>query len=144
MPAVGDVLADAADGIPHRREDGELVGWIHESGDDWIAVDVLGRIASDPVDWISAEEVLEELGLRFLMDAWTLEGEGPDPVRVKIVEVSPTEGARPGRIVVKIDDYGDIQRPPSQRYTVEWPLPARLRPPRPGDPDGFTLNQLAR
>ncbi|GAA5146319.1 hypothetical protein GCM10025768_04770 [Microbacterium pseudoresistens] len=141
---IGAVVAAAAEGIPHRREDGELVGWIHESGDDWVAVDVLGRVASAPVDWIAAEEALEQIGLRFLMDAWMLDGEGPDPLRVKIVEVSPSGEGRDGRIVVKIDDYGDIQRPPSQRFTLGWPLPERLRPPRDGDPDGHTLNLPAR
>ena len=30
------------DWTPHRRDDGELLGWIHPDGDDWVAVDVLG------------------------------------------------------------------------------------------------------
>ena len=37
------------DWTPHRREDGELLGWIRQEGADWVAVDVLGRAASAPV-----------------------------------------------------------------------------------------------
>ena len=58
--------------------------------------------------------------------------------RVQIVEVVP-EGD--GRITVKVDDFGDMQRPPTQRYALEWPIPSRLRPLRAGDPDGRTITR---
>jgi hypothetical protein len=126
--------------FPHRRDDGELVGWIHESGEDWIAIDVLGRSASDPTDWLSAEEALERVGLAFLADPWMLDCEGERPVRVRIVEVTPGDGAEDsGRIVVKIDDFGDVTGGLGTRFTLPWPIPSRLRPPRDGDPDGFTI-----
>jgi len=54
------------------------------------------------------------------------------------VEVVP-EGD--GRITVKVDDFGDMQRPPTQRYALEWPIPSRLRPLRAGDPDGRTITR---
>ncbi|MDR2998537.1 MAG: hypothetical protein LBU78_10515 [Microbacterium sp.] len=127
------------DWIPHRREDGELIGWIRAEGDDWVAIDVLGRTAGEGLDWLAAEEALEQVGLRWLADAWMLEGEGPAPLRVKFVEVTPSDGAEAGRIVVKVDDFGDMQRPPTERFTLSWPLPDRLRPMRPGDPDGRTI-----
>ena len=128
-----------ADWTPYRRDDGELIGWIHPAGDDWIAVDLLGRVASGPVDWLDAEAALEEVGLAWLADVWMLEGETPEPLRVRFVEVTPSKGEETGRVVVKVDDFGDMQRPPTERFTLRWPAPARLRPARPGDPDGRTL-----
>ncbi|MFT4215145.1 MAG: hypothetical protein QM622_10275 [Microbacterium sp.] len=59
-----------------------------------------------------------------------LEGEGAEPVRVRFVEVSPES------IVVKAEDYGDVTGG-ARRLVLPWPLPARLRPPRPDDPDGL-------
>ncbi|WP_415124873.1 hypothetical protein [Microbacterium sp.] len=61
-----------------------------------------------------------------------LERDGAAPLRVRMVEVTPE------RIVVKVDDYGDVGHG-TARFTLPWPLPVRLRPPRPGDPDGFTF-----
>lgn len=132
-----------ADWTPHRREDGELLGWIRPEGADWLAVDVLGREVTGPIDWLDAEAALEEHGIAWLADPWILESEAPSAegdelLRVRIVEVVPEGG---GRITVKVDDFGDMQRPPTQRYTLEWPLPPRLRPLRPGDPDGRTLTR---
>jgi hypothetical protein len=127
------------DWTPHRRDDGELLGWIRPDGEDWVAIDVLGRAASGPVDWLDAEAALEEVGLAWLADIWMLEGEAPEPLRVRFVEVTPSEGAVTGRVVVKVDDFGDMQRPPAERVTLPWPAPARLREARPGDPDGRTL-----
>ena len=127
------------DWTPHRRDDGELLGWIRPEGEDWVAIDVLGRTASAPVDWLDAEAALDRVGLAWLAETWMLEGEAPEPLRVRFVEVTPSEGAPAGRVVVKVDDFGDMQRPPAERFTLPWPAPARLRPVRPGDPDGRTL-----
>ncbi len=122
-------------GTPHRRDDGELLGWIQPSGEDWVAVDVLGRPASDAVDWLDAEAALDARGLAWLAEPWMLDGEGERPLRVRIVEVTPTDADRPGRIVVKIDDFGDMSRPAAAPFVLPWPIPPRLRPPRPSDPD---------
>lgn len=127
------------DWTPHRRDDGELLGWIRPEGDLWVGVDVLGRSASAPGDWLEAEAALEEHGIAWLADAWMLEGEAEHPLRVRILEVTPDEGERPGRIVVKIDDFGDVTRPPTTPYALPWPIPARLRPPAPTDPDPRVL-----
>jgi hypothetical protein len=123
------------DWTPHRREDGELLGWIHPAGDDWTAVDVLGRAVSEGIDWLDAEAALESHGLAWLADPWMLEGETDRPLRVRIVEVTPTDAGRAGRIVVKVDDFGDMSRPASEPYVLPWPLPARLRLPHAEDPD---------
>ncbi len=127
------------DWTPHRRDDGELLGWIHPAGDDWVAVDVLGRTLSDAVDWLVAEEALEAHGLGWIADPWMLEGEASTALRVNFVEVTPSSDDAEGRIVVKMEDFGDMQAPPAERFVVPWPAPARLRPMRDGDPDGRTL-----
>lgn len=120
---------------PHRRDDGELLGWIHPEGDDWVAVDVLGRVLSEPTGWLDAEVALETTGIAWLADPWVLEGEDGGPLRVRIVEVTPDDDGRPGRIVVKVDDFGDMTRPPATPVVLAWPIPDRLRPPRTTDPD---------
>lgn len=139
------VLANIAhmphsDWTPHRRDDGELLGWIRpadeQSTDDhWVAVDVLGRTASEPTDWLDAEAALEGRGLAWLADVWMLDGQEARPLRVRIVEVTPDKDRVAGRIVVKEDDFGDVTRPPTERYELAWPIPATLRPPLPTDPD---------
>ncbi|MFF2631576.1 hypothetical protein ACFVR6_01695 [Microbacterium sp. NPDC058021] len=121
------------DWTAHRRDDGELIGWIRPEGDDWLAVDLLGRDVSGPLDWLDAEAALEGHGIAWLADVWMLEGEAPGAIRVRMVEVTPE------RVVVKVDDYGDVSRH-SRQVALPWPAPARLRPPRPGDPDGFTFS----
>lgn len=123
------------DWTPHRREDGELLGWIHPVGDEWVAVDLLGRSVSGAGEWLDAEAALESHGLAWLADPWMLDREAERPLRVRMVEVTPTDGGRTGRIVVKPDDFGDMSRPASEPIVVPWPLPACLRPPRDGDPD---------
>lgn len=127
------------DWTPHRRDDGELLGWIHPAGEHWVAVDVLGRPVSEPIEWLEAEEALERHGLAWLADPWMLEGEAERPLRVRMLEVTPTREGAPGRIIVKLDDYGDVTGPLTQQFILAWPLPEQLREPRPGDPDGFTL-----
>jgi hypothetical protein len=126
------------DWTAHRRDDGELLGWIRPEGEEWVAVDVLGRPVSDAVDWLIAEEALESHGLAWLAEPWMLEQDGR-PTRVRIVEVTPDHDGIRGRIVVKVDDYGDVSRPASDPIVLPWPLPAVLRPPQPGDPDAFAF-----
>jgi hypothetical protein len=124
-----------ADWTPHRRDDGELVGWIrpaHESSATWIAIDVLGREASDAVDWLEAEAALEARGLAWLGDVWMLERPDAAPLRVRLVEVTPD------RVVVQTDDFGAIDVP-VDRFELGWPAPESLRPWREGDADGREL-----
>ena len=134
-----------SDWTPHRRDDGELLGWIHPEGEDWVAVDVLGRPASVPTEWLDAEAALEEHGIAWLADPWMLEGEALSdgeadrPLRVRILEVTPDEDGSPGRIVVKIDDFRDMTRPAAAQFVLAWPIPDRLRPPRADDPDPRTI-----
>jgi len=122
-----------ADWIPHRRDDGELLGWIRPEGDDWVAVDLLGREASAAVDWLEAESALEANGLSWLADVWVLELPEGDAWRVKLVEVTPGRVGEAGRIVVQTDDFGAIDVPVT-RFEVEWPAPRTLRRREPGEP----------
>lgn len=122
-----------ADWIVHRRpDDREHVGWIRPEGDDWVAVNLLGRELTGPVDWLAAEEALDETSLAWFADVWMLEQEGAEPLRVRLVEVTP-DG-----VLVQTDDFGAIDVP-VERHALPWPPPAALRPRRPGDPDGRVL-----
>lgn len=150
----------SADGTPHRRDDGELLGWIRPDGDRWTPIDLLGRPVSPPVEWLEAEAALEGAGLSYLAEPWMPEDpdagdddlnghgdaradDGADDdddsgrgtaVRVRFVEVTPD------RIVVKAEDFGAVGSP-TRRWVLPWPVPARLRPWRPGDPDPFVIER---
>lgn len=116
-----------ADWTPHRRpDDREPIGWIRPEGDDWVAVDLLGRDVSPPLDWLEAEEAIEARGIGWLADIWMLEHDAGPPLRVKLVEVTP-DG-----VVVQTDDFGAIDAP-VERFALPWPAPGRLRPRRADD-----------
>lgn len=57
-----------ADWIPHRRDDGEIVGWIdtESHAPQYLPIDRLGRALEPVHGWLEAEAVLEEQGLSFL------------------------------------------------------------------------------
>ena len=124
-----------ADWTPHRRDDGELLGWIRPEGEDWVAVDLLGHEASEALEWLDAEEILDERGLSWLADIWMLERHADDPVRVKLVEVTPGGVDEAGRVVVQTDDFGAIDAP-VERFELPWPAPSVLRPRRAGESGG--------
>ncbi|MFK4730740.1 hypothetical protein ROT00_13705 [Agromyces mediolanus] len=112
---------DRSDFIEHRRPDGELVGWLRPEGEGFVPVDLLGREHGGAIDWLAGEELLEELGIRYLADPYVLELPDAAPLRVRITEVS-TRG-----IVVKKDDFGAIDAP-VVRYELAWPIPPELTP----------------
>ncbi len=121
--------------IEHRRSDGELLGWMDQDGDGFVAVDLLGRRVTGVVDWLDAEEHLDALGIGYLADPFELRLDDGRWLRVRITEVS-TDAIR-----VKKDDWGDMNAPLVE-YTVGFPLPDGLRPMGPDRtvsfPDGFT------
>lgn len=114
----------STDWIEHRRGDGERIGWICIDGDQFVAVDVLGRELTDRVDWLAAEEALEERGLQFLADPWLLDLPDGTSVRVQIVEVSTD------RIRVREDDFGvaAVVGAEMREHVLDFPAPAALRP----------------
>jgi hypothetical protein len=119
------------DWIEHRRHDRELVGWMRpaasEEGDGFVVVDMLGRERTGVVDWLRAEETLDELGLGYLADPYELLLDDGRWLRVRITEVSP-DGIR-----VKRDDWGAIDVPLLE-YSLAFPAPHELRPVEAGRP----------
>lgn len=106
--------------IPHRREDGELVGWIEPEGEGFVPFDLFGRARrTEPIDWVSAEETLEEIGIGFLASLHAYRTDSGEWVQVRITEASP-DG-----IVVKEDDLGavGVVKP---SYRAAFPVDGRL------------------
>lgn len=91
------------------------MGWIEPIGEGFVAIDLLVRRRTDVVDWMKAEETLDDLGLRYLADThelWLGEGRW---LRVRIAEVSSAE------IRVKKDDWGDMNAPQIY-FTLPFPV----------------------
>ncbi len=104
------------DWIEHRRTgDGERVGWMVPRGEGFVAVDLLGRRRTDVVDWLQAEETLDELGLAYLAEPHELRLDDGGWLRVRISEVSPSA------VRVKKDDWGDMTAPQIY-YTLPFPV----------------------
>ncbi|RUQ98115.1 hypothetical protein [Labedella endophytica] len=110
------------DWIEHRRGiDGELLGWMRPDGDGFVVIDLLGRERSAALDWLDAEELLEELGIGYLADPYELRLESGAWLRVRLAEVSSR------RIRVKKDDWGDMSAP-QLFYDLPFPPRDALRP----------------
>lgn len=111
------------DWIEHRRGgDGELIGWMQPTENEFIVVDLLGRQRTEPVDWLTAEETLDGLGLAYLADPYELRLDSGSWLRVRLTEVS-TDGVR-----VKKDDWGDVNAP-ELYYSVPFPADENLLRP---------------
>ena len=111
------------DWIEHRRADGERVGWMIPEGDGFHLVDLLGRrITSTPLQWLDAEETLEELGIGYLADRYLLQLENGERT-VRIGEVSTSA------IIVVADDFGSASAVGAhpERFTLPFPAPETLR-----------------
>lgn len=127
---------DTTSWIEHRRSgDRELLGWVRPSGDGFVAVDRLGHDLTDVVDWLAAEEALEERGLHWLADLWQLTRADGTVVRVRLVEVAP-DG-----VVVKEDDGNAVDTGSRGPVTHRLPFPA---PPElaPFTGDRYVLDDL--
>ena len=91
-------------------------------GEGFVAIDLLGRHRTDVVDWMVAEETLDELGLGYLAEPYELRLDDGSWLRVRIAEVSASE------IRVKKDDWGDMTAPQIS-FSVPFPVSEdRLRP----------------
>jgi hypothetical protein len=109
-----------AEWIEHRRQDGELVGWVRPEGEEFVPVDRLGRDLSAATDWLSAERALDEAGIGFLAGPFDLLLEDGTWEQVRVVEVSPT------LIRLKKEDLGATGGPLVE-YTLPFPAPESLR-----------------
>lgn len=106
------------DWTPHRREDGETVGWIALDGDDVLAFDLLGRRVTAPgVDWLEAEQELEERGLAYLGGRFTLTLPPDEPLPVRIGEVTTDH------VTVVADEFGGASVVGAQPRTFVLPFP---------------------
>lgn len=106
--------------IEHRRaSDRERLGWMRPSGEAFDVVDLLGRVIARDMDWLDAEELLDNTGLGYLAEPYELLLDGRW-TRVRIVEVSSE------RILVKTEDWGAIDIP-YETHEVAFPLPETLR-----------------
>lgn len=108
--------------IPHRREDGEVVGWIDMTVAEprFVPIDRLGRALEPVDDWHEAEEVLEGVGLRFLMDRYVVEEGGRHTV-VRIAHVYSDRVVLSTALTDAIEDVG-------REIVVPFPVPDALRP----------------
>ena len=110
-----------SDWIEHRRGgDGERLGWMLAAGDGFVAVDLLGRHRTETVDWLTAEETIDELGIGYLGDAYELRLDDGQWLRVRLVEISSTA------IIAKQEDWGDMNAP-QIRFTLPFPITDALR-----------------
>lgn len=105
-----------------RSPDRERLGWVRMSGELFVAIDLLGRERTDAVDWLRAEEALEELGIGYLADRYELQQADGSWLPVRITEVS-TE-----RISLKLDDWSvnDVNAVGTY-FEVPFPAPGTLR-----------------
>lgn len=112
------------DWIEHRREsDRELVGWIAPDGDGFRAYDILGRpVGGEVLDWLEAEEALEERGIGFLAARHRLRLPDGSERPVRISEVTTTQ------IVVIADEWGSASAVGSgaDTYQLAFPAPEEL------------------
>lgn len=107
--------------IPHRRDDGELVGWIDMTVAEplLVPVDRLGR-ALDPVDdWHEAEQVLDGIGLRFLMGRYVVDEGGRETV-VRIAHIYDDRIVLTTTLTDAVEDVG-------RAIVVPFPAPDELR-----------------
>jgi hypothetical protein len=96
--------------------DAELLGWMQSIGDGFIAIDLLGWSRTGIVDWLTAEETLESLGIGYLAEPFELLLDTGEWLRVRVTEVS-TDGIR-----VKKDDWGATGAP-QMFYALDFPVP---------------------
>jgi hypothetical protein len=118
-----------ADWIEHRRPDGEVLGYMRPDGDGFRVYDLLGRERTAPgedgaLDWLSAEELLDELGIGYLAGRWTLRFADGTERPVRIAEASPRG------VTVLADEYGAASAVGAdpERFRLAFPVPDELTP----------------
>jgi len=116
------------DWFPHRRSDGEVVGYIEAVGEEFQPYDLLGRRVGDSCDWLSAEERLDRLDLAWMGEPQRLILQGrAGERRVRILEVTRE------RLILVDDEFGAaMAAPPAGRALARWefdlPLEVTMRP----------------
>jgi hypothetical protein len=109
--------------IEHRRaDDNELIGFLVPDGECFLPVTVFGYPIAATSAREAAEEELDQGGLRYLAERWTLQLEGQSPIQVEIVE------ANPQKVVVKNVDFSS-GLDHGTRFTIQVPLNDQLTLP---------------
>lgn len=110
--------------IPHRRDDGELVGWIDMTIAEpcMVPIDRLGRALEPVDDWFEAEEALDAIGLRFLAERFVYREAGAcaGDVTVRIAHLYDDRIVLTTALTDAIEDIG-------REIVVPFPAPAELR-----------------
>lgn len=108
--------------IPHRRDDGELIGWIDMTVAEplLVPIDRLGRPLEPVDDWGEAEEALDAIGLGFLMGRYTYPEHGRE-VAVRIAHLYDDRIVLSTALTDAVEDVG-------REIVVPFPAPATLRP----------------
>lgn len=109
------------DWIPHRRSDGEVVGYARLVDEAFQPLDLLGRPLGAATDWMTTEALLEAQTLSWLAEPWLLRLDDGSVRRTRIAEVSPTHATF-------VDDrLGSIDGDAPPRHVVALPIaPDRL------------------
>lgn len=107
-----------SDWMPHRRDDGETVGYIEMVGQDFLPHDLLGRPLGDLGDWEAAEARLDDERLGWLADRHVAMVGGEERT-VAITEVTPAH------VRLVDDEYGSasvVGAPRRESWTIDLPL----------------------
>lgn len=113
----------ASEWIEHRRaDDNELIGFLVPDGEWFRPVTVFGYPIAASAAREAAEEELDQRGLRYLAERWTLQLEGQSPIQVEIVE------ANPHQVVVKNVDFSS-GLDHGTRFTIQAPVHDQLTLP---------------
>lgn len=80
-----------ADWEPHHRtDDGEHVGYLVPLEDDLVRpATLVGTWLGEPSDRYDAEQVLDAVGLSYLIEPWELVHDDGTALRVVLLEISP-------------------------------------------------------
>lgn len=109
--------------IPHRRGDGEVVGWLEIVGDDVVAHDLLGQqVTPRGLDWHEAEQALEDRGIGYLAEKHTLTTPYGKLVPVRIGEATTEQ------VTVVVDEFGmaSVIGADLESHVLPFPVPRRL------------------
>ncbi len=100
------------------------MGWIVPDADGFRVRDLLGReLTGESIDWVDAEELLDDLGIGYLADRYMLRFADGTERPVRITEASPRG------VTVVADEFGAASAVGAalDRFQLEFPAPPELR-----------------
>ena len=108
--------------IHHRRDDGEVVGWIDMNVAEpmLVPIDRLGRSCAPVEHWDEAEEILDGIGLRVLMGRFEVD-EGDRTAAVRVAHVYDDRIVLSTALTDAVEEVG-------REIVLPFPPPASFRP----------------